>query len=327
MIWRLALTIILIALPSSSPVSFAQDEISVKAFDKALSSVTFDPSGRLLIVGGIGGTIWDFTGSRDAITLDTQGARLRDVSVDSGGNVIASASSHGEIQLWDIVTGDLIETLYSDLIYVAPSVAWSPTEPILASAHTDGYVRLWDVDSGTLIREIEHGDIVNSIAFSPDGQILASATGLVPFHGEETVNSIQLWDVKTGSQLLFIPNDTGAVFSVAFSPDGKLIASGGYDTTIAIWDAQTGEKIASLEGHEGSVYSVSFSADGRYLVSGSADKTVRLWDTSTWEELAVYRDHSATVMDVAFSPDSTLIASVSIDKTAVIRQLEPDKAD
>ncbi|KAJ5098832.1 hypothetical protein N7532_005833 [Penicillium argentinense] len=108
---------------------------------------------------------------------------------------------------------------------------------------------------------------------------------------------------------------SGWVQSVAFSPDGQLLASGSFDKTIRLWDPSTGELRQTLEGHSGLVCSVSFSPDGLHLASGSSDKTVRLWDVNTGELLQTLKGHSDYVQSVSFSPDGQLLASSSSDKT------------
>ncbi len=105
------------------------------------------------------------------------------------------------------------------------------------------------------------------------------------------------------------------VITIAFSPDGRLLASGGWEDTILLWDVSSGTKLKRLAGHERGVRSVAFSPDGQLLASGSGDMTIRLWEVSSGEELRRLGGHERSAFSVAFSPDGRLLASGSIDKT------------
>ena len=147
---------------------------------------------------------------------------------------------------------------------------------------------------------VGHTDHVWSVAFSPDGQTLASGS---------QDSTIRLWDTHTGKLKMTLIGETGSIYSVAFSPDGQTLASGSQDSTIRLWDTHTGKLKMTLIGETGSIYSVAFSPDGQTLASGSQDSTIRLWDTHTGKLKRTIIEHAGWVASVAFSPDGTTLAS------------------
>ncbi|KAH8651716.1 hypothetical protein BGZ61DRAFT_229661 [Ilyonectria robusta] len=151
-----------------------------------------------------------------------------------------------------------------------------------------------------------HGDSVSSVAFSADGQRLASGSD------DKTV---KVWDAATGACVQTLEGHGDWVNSLAFSADGQRLASGSHDNTIRVWDAATGACVQTLEGHSLPVRSVAFSADGQRLASGSHDKTVKVWDAATGVCVQTLESHGDSVASVAFSADGQRLASGSYDKT------------
>jgi WD40 repeat protein len=118
------------------------------------------------------------------------------------------------------------------------------------------------------------------VAFSHDGRLIA----VFWFPGIGDPETMRILDTTTGGEVLALRGHTSVVLCLAFSPDGKRIATGSGDLTIKLWDTATGQEVLSLRGHSAGVTSVAFSPDGHRLVSGSIDRTARVWDATPLPE-------------------------------------------
>jgi eukaryotic-like serine/threonine-protein kinase len=123
------------------------------------------------------------------------------------------------------------------------------------------------------------------------------------------------WQRKMSSGHITLKGHTGPVKSVAFSPDGKRLASASDDHAVKVWDAGTGKETLALNGHTQWVYSVAFSPDGKRLASASYDRTLKVWDAATGQETLTLKGHTSAVWSVVFSPDGRRLASASSDQT------------
>jgi WD domain, G-beta repeat len=164
---------------------------------------------------------------------------------------------------------------------------------------------------GQEIQKLErHTDWVNTVTFSQDSSLLASASR------DETV---RLWNSTTDQEVQKLEGHTDEVAAIAFSQDGLLLASASVDKTVRLWDPATGQEILKLEGHTLWITAVAFSQDGSLLASASGDKTVRLWDQTTCQEVQKFENPMVTT--ISFTIDSkTLLTNrglINIERPTV----------
>jgi WD40 repeat protein len=195
-----------------------------------------------------------------------------------------------------------------------------------------------------------HSNIVTSVAWSPDGTRLASASydwtariwdtssGKTVYILTDTAfvasvawspdgtrlattnkgGTVRIWDTSGGQPLPFYTGHANAATSVAWSPDSTRLASASFDGTVRIWDASSGQAVLTCTGHADIVTSVAWSPDGTRLASASFDMTVRIWDTNSGQSIFTCIGHTNFVTGVAWSPDGTRLASASFDRTVRI---------
>jgi WD40 repeat protein/energy-coupling factor transporter ATP-binding protein EcfA2 len=204
----------------------------------------------------------------------------------------------------------------------------------------------------------KHKAGVNYVSFSPNGQLLASAsddatiklwdvaTGkeirTLTGHGDTvdvvrfspndqllasasvTDKTVKLWDIATGKEIdtLFFE---GRVTNLSFSPDGKLLVASGFNNAVKLWDVTTRREISTLTGHRANVNSVNFGPDGKLLASSSGDNTIKLWYIGPRKEINTLFGHGTWVSSVSFSPDGKLLASSSGDNTIKLRDVATRK--
>lgn len=238
----------------------------------------------------------------------------------AGGFPQASSNALGALQAEFLRKTSLLRIMDSKEAITALAV--SPDESRIVTGGRSGSLSVWDAGGKPLGKPLNgHKGHILSIAFSPDGKAVVSAS-------KDDIG-LRLWNVETGTPIGdVLKGHIAPPRSVAFSPDGKMIVSGSMDRTLLRWDVATGQPIGKpLAGHEAGVASVAFSPDGKLIVSGSYDKFLRLWNASTGlaigEPLGGHRDG---VSSVAFSPDSRLVVSGSADTTLRLWDVATGKA-
>ncbi len=296
---------------------------SLKGDSLAYFSVRFSNDSKLLAAGGgrfgtngAGGgpnqvNLFDVATRKQVGTLVGHTQVVLQIAFAPGDKWIATASADGTARLWDGKTFKEVLSLTGHTSGVK-GVAFSPDGKLLATGSFDSTIRLWDPTTGTQLGQLDgHPAAVQEIAFSPDGQYLVSIGDL---------RSVKLWDVKARSLLATLhedpePDKVQPSLTMAVSPDGKLIATGGEKGVILFRDTRSGTVVKTLTGHDDAVTALAFSTDGKYLASSGPDAVVRVWDVLTGKPLQALKGHASWVYALAFSPDGKLLASGSYDRT------------
>ena len=289
--------------------------------------VAFNPDGKSVASGYSDGSIrfWD---AETGLHLKTskKGYEASGLVFSEDGKTLAYAEGL-DIRLQDAGTGEEKMRLTGHT-WGMHSMALSPDGDILASGSEDTTIRLWDMRTGAHKKTLNgHTDRVYSVAFSPDGKTLASGSD---------DNTVRLWRVDTGETERILvghagefegvdngPSSVEGVKSVAFSPDGKTLASGGGDNVIHLSDIGTGKRKMTLTGHTHWVFSLAFRPDGKTLASGSVDSDIRLWDPHTGKHKKTLTGHGDWVRSIAFSPDGKTLVSGSDDGSVLLWTIGP----
>jgi len=251
--------------------------------DTTLLATRFSPDGTRVAVAvtspSLGRVVvWDATTGRVAVQLTGHAGPVINLAFSPDGRRIASASHDRTARVWDAMTGREIRNLGTQADRVN-GVDFSPDGARVATGCRDGTVKLWDAATGLEQTTLHgHRGSVVGVAFSPDGRRLATAGGRRADQSEGPPGEVRVWDLTTLREEVNLPGLTGFVYGVAFSPDGRSLATAGEDRIVRVWEVATGRERLALRGHHNDIGRVTFRPDGRYLASCGEDRTVRVWD-------------------------------------------------
>jgi WD40 repeat protein/class 3 adenylate cyclase len=289
-----------------------------------------------LSIPGLGGALdWSSRGvfvtegPEDTGTIDIRDARtgdpavppfhgndvdINDVAFSADGSMLATVGDDGALKIWDPETGGAISTsrVANESVVLGPSFS---ADGSLASATWpfEGMVRIIDTSSGRVVRAIEGIDVgASDTALSPDGDRIVMAYAQIPEAG--------VYDVRSGRLLFRLRGHNGSINTLSWSPDGRLIATGGGEAAVRIWNADTGALVTQLLGHTGGLVNVDWAPDSHRLLTTASDGIAKIWaieDAGGRELLSLPAQEQRSATWGAFSPDGTEILTGDIGITAV----------
>jgi WD40 repeat protein len=254
--------------------------------------------------------VWDVATGAEVLTIPRGGSS---VAFSPDGTRLAVAGIRWpkgqakieEVTVWDAGSGKQLRTL----VGASQGLAFSPDGTRLASFSWEtSTLTVWDARTGQ--KQLTIRGAVGDVALSPNGKRLAAV-----YAGNGNGDEVHLWDAASGKDLQTLRGHGGQVTRLAFSPDGKRLATASLDQTVRVWDTESGQFLNTLRGHTREVLGVAFSPDGRRLASAGRDRAVKVWDAGADQEARTLLRQTYLVHSVALSPDGGMLAAGGLDRT------------
>lgn len=222
------------------------------------------------------------------------------LSFDPGGNA-ATIGPNSSLRIWDVGNGREIRTISARILTDA---VLHPSGKMLASSAENGAIKVWDAATGKELRS-HHAKLgyLFSPIYSPDGKWLAAIQDF------ET-STVMIWEAATGQAHLTLRKPPDQISGIAFSADGRRLATASDDRTVRLWDVANGNELLRLTGHTAEVCHVAFSPDGLRLASAGHDRTARLWSVADGKLVQTFR-HASWISALAYSPDGERLAAAA----------------
>jgi WD40 repeat protein/tRNA A-37 threonylcarbamoyl transferase component Bud32 len=311
--------------------------------------VAVSPNGNYFASGGMDRTVrlWEAATGKELLALASHTTQVHSVAFSAEGQYLASTSGWplqlGEMKVWKWQRPSAagqppqIAELFtmSDLPGDWSRVTFRPDGRRLALAlgtlvgANRGQVRVFELPSGKLVHVLNTGQAgIHGIAYTPDGRQLVAGSGQVGYSSDDHTPAILVvWDGDSGKELRRLSGHDGAIYDLAFSSDGRYLASASADRRVKLWEARSYTEVKSLRGHASVVRAAAFRADSKRLATAGEDGVIKVWDVGSGEEVLALRGHTAEVYGVAYAGDGQELVSAGMDRTVRVWDAnEPQEA-
>ncbi|MCM6775369.1 hypothetical protein NDR87_16175 [Nocardia sp. CDC159] len=302
--------------------------VPLSGHDESVTALAFGPDGALLASTSTDRRVllWDWRRQRALAAIEGQRAPVNAAAFSPDGRTLvlgggspahATGVDDNFLSIWDV--GDPAAPVkVADLIGHRDQVRGVAFSPDGQTLASVGSdgMMLWDVRSAARLATLCHGDYLRDVRFSPDGRTLAALTAYN--------HTALLFDVATRTRTATLTH-SGLPRELAFSPDGRVLATVGTDRSIILWDPRSAAQLATLPQAQ-TLLSVAFSPDGSRLAAGGVEGTIQLWEVASRTHLATLAGHSGPITSVRFGPDGKTLASAGTDKTIIRWDTDPGEA-
>jgi WD40 repeat protein len=314
------------------PFTFTHDRAFDKDWDR--HPARFSPDGRLIAVGlkeeGIG--LWDASKLRPvaAPLLDT-GGEVKGLAFSPDGRTLAAVTLDGMATVWDVESRSLRQAAFPVDRWQAVGVSFSADGTMLATAGGEG-VKLWDVATGEALGRVGDGSAAGDVAFSPTEPFVAFVREGWDYASDVRGGSavkgggdVEIWDVGRRSRIRTLEVDGNPLGgAVAFSPDGRTLATGGIDPLVHLWDLRTGKLIRELEQGAAGANSLEFSPDSRILGVSGLEPVASLWDVATGTQIGPNLTAGSRKAMMDLSPDGRRLLMTNGDGKGAVWDVDTE---